>query len=158
MVELPEREIVKTVLNYFAHDSNVRVWRRNVGAAQTKNGNYVRFGVAGQSDIEGVIREIRCPYCGRLTGRGVHLEIECKRWGGWLSPAQKVYLGQIQLFGGVALVAIPEPTPTDPTGITALKKRLSAIGKETCLECSETRNRNPQAKRARARNTHSNAE
>lgn len=54
----------------------LRLFRRNIGVARLHGGHVVRFGVPGQSDLWGVTRG------------GVHLEVECKAYGGRLSPDQ----------------------------------------------------------------------
>ena len=136
--DIPEREVVKVVLTVLALNRNIRVWRRNTGALSSKDGKrFVRFGVPGMADVFGIIRTMRCPVCGRLTGTGVHLEIECKRYGGRLSPAQKDFLATIHKYGGKTLVAIPKPTVADPTGFRAIYEDLARLDKETCVECSE---------------------
>lgn len=136
--DIPEREVVKAVLNVLALNRNIRVWRRNTGALPADNGKrFIRFGVPGMSDIFGIIQTMRCPVCGRLTGRGVHLEIECKRYGGRLSQAQKDFLATIKKYGGKTLVAIPNPTDEDPTGFRAIYEVIARLDKETCVECSK---------------------
>lgn len=137
IVALPEREVVKFVLGFFAFDKNVRLWRRNVGAIQVRESGFVRFGEPGQSDIFGLIREARCPFCHRLTGAGVHLEIECKAVGGRLSPAQIEYQKEIRKYGGIAITAIPKPTPDDPTGFNSLTKSLQTLSEIPCAKCAE---------------------
>lgn len=133
-VILPEKQIVNAVKHYFALDPNVRVWRRNTGAVESQN-RFVRFGEPGMSDFFGIVREVRCPRCGKILRRGVHLEIECKRYGGRLTAEQKNYLETVKKMGGIAVVAIPYPTETDPTGFASLKTTLRSVSSERCDKC-----------------------
>lgn len=135
IVNLPEREVVRAVQNHFAMNRNVRIWRRNTGAVETGN-RFIRFGVPGMSDFFGIIRRMVCPECGRVTATGVHLEIECKRHGGRLTPQQKEYLAEIRKMNGIAIVAIPKPTESDPTGLAELHRLLDSVDRELCGHCS----------------------
>lgn len=136
VVRLPEREVIRAVQNHFSDNRNVRVWRRNTGAVE-KDRRFIRFGVPGMSDFFGIIRKMICPKCGRVVGRGVHLEIECKRYGGRLTQQQKDYLNMIRKMDGIALVVAPFPTESDPTGFQAVHKQLDTIDREVCYQCSE---------------------
>lgn len=134
--DIPEREVVKFVMNTLEYNPNIRIWRRNTGALSADHGKrFIRFGVPGMSDLFGIIGYIRCPKCGRLTGRGVHLEIECKRYGGKLSQAQKDYLATVENLGGITLVAIPKPTESDPIGFRAIENELSRLDISVCEAC-----------------------
>ena len=138
IVRLPEREVVRAVQNFFALSRNVTVWRRNTGAVTADYCNrtrFVRFGEPGMSDVWGIIRRMTCPKCGRVTRTGVHLEIECKRYGGRLTAEQKRYLEKIRQMGGVAMVAVPCPTDSDPTGFQALRELLATADREVCTSC-----------------------
>ena len=137
---VPEKDVVKAVLNFFALDRNVRVWRRNTGAVTADYGGkrrLVRFGTPGMSDVSGIIGRMTCPVCGRITRRGVRLEIECKKVGGRLSEFQKAFLDTIRKMGGVTLVAVPCPTELDPLGFGAIRKDLESVDKELCDDCSK---------------------
>lgn len=139
IIVLPEREVVRAVQNFFAFSRNVNVWRRNTGAVTADYGNrkrFVRFGVPGMSDLFGIIRKMTCPKCGRVVGRGVHLEIECKRYGGRITAEQKEYMGKIREMGGVAILAVPCPSDSDPTGFQALREKLATVDQEVCSDCS----------------------
>lgn len=139
IVRIPEREVIRAVQNFFALNRNVRVWRRNTGAVTADYGSrrrFVRFGEPGMSDLFGIIRRMTCPECGRVTRTGVHLEIECKRYGGRLTAEQKRYLEDTRRMGGVAVVAVPRPTDSDPTGFKALREMLAGVDREVCSECS----------------------
>lgn len=143
--EIPESEVVKMVMRHFYFDPNVRLFRRNVGAIQ-KDKRFIRFGHPGQSDIEGVIRVQTCPHCGKVTGRGVHLEIECKRCGGKLSENQRIYLETMRQMGAVTVVAIPYPNKQDPTGFRAIREALDNVIHKMCPSCSERLNGNQPVK------------
>lgn len=57
---------------------DLRLFRRNIGAARMRGDFVVRFAIPGQCDLYGILR----------GGRG-HLEIELKGVGKPLSPVQK---------------------------------------------------------------------
>jgi hypothetical protein len=82
------------------------VWRQNVGVARYKGEfehasgrfahlkieeRFVRYGVTGLSDINGMVND------GRI------LAIECKEPGYRPSPEQAAYLEIVKRFGGIAL-------------------------------------------------------
>ncbi len=72
-----------------------RVWRRNVGVAV--RGDYrVRFGVAGEADVTGIIY---------ICGHGHRLEIEVKAPGDKLSPDQISFREMIRDHGGIFIEA-----------------------------------------------------
>lgn len=138
---IPEREVVKAVFRFLECNTNIKVWRRNTGALKADGKRFIRFGQPGMSDIYGIIRRIRCPKCGKLVGSGVLLEIECKRYGGKLSEAQKSYLATVKKYGGVTLVAVPKPTDEDPLGFRAIERDLHNLDYEYCFKCSKITNR-----------------
>lgn len=133
-MEIAERDVVKFVMNYFAFNKNVTVWRRNTGALPVGK-RFIRFGAPGMSDIYGIVRRTVCPICGRAVRYGVHIEIECKKYGGRLSAAQKDYLAEITQMNGKAVVAIPKPTQNDPTGFKAISTTLASLETDTCKSC-----------------------
>jgi hypothetical protein len=50
-------------------------WRQNVGAAFTQRGQFLRFGVAGQSDILGIKKTLITPeMVGQYIGAGIAIE------------------------------------------------------------------------------------
>ncbi|MGI5831401.1 MAG: hypothetical protein ACOX6D_02550 [Thermoguttaceae bacterium] len=132
---IPEKEVVNAVQNHFDAEPNVKVFRRNVGAV-TLDDRFVKFAQAGQADLWGIIKELRCPHCGDVLATGVHLEIECKSATGRLTPAQNEFLKFIRNSGGVAVIAQPVPTADDPTGFRTLKTTLASVDKEVCQSCS----------------------
>lgn len=71
----------------------IYAWRQNTGAAKTKSGRFVKFGMPGTPDIVGMLPG------GRFLG------IECKRPnGGRQSPAQKLFQANTDANNGVYLL------------------------------------------------------
>lgn len=70
-----------------------RIWRVNTGAGQMASGRFVRFGVAGQSDISGIYRD------------GRRIEIEVKAARGRPSEQQRAWAKMIGEMGGLYLLA-----------------------------------------------------
>lgn len=89
---IPEAAIVAEVLRRLGTDPRCRVWRQNTGALRVGN-RLIRFGVPGQADITGILRD------------GRRLEIECKAAHGRQSEAQRNYQRMIEFFGGVYILA-----------------------------------------------------
>ncbi len=92
-----ESEILQEVLRDVGSRADVRVWRQNTGAARTKSGAVVRFGLPGQADITGIA------YIG--DGYGIRLEIEVKSATGRPSPEQLHWGALIETFGGIYIIA-----------------------------------------------------
>lgn len=61
------------------HLPHLRVFRRNIGAAKTRRGNFISFGITGQADTYAI------------CDGGRHIEIELKALHGRLSAEQKVW-------------------------------------------------------------------
>lgn len=103
---LPERErdIQHDILKAWGAHPRIRLWRANVGvgwfadsepARKTDAGAYpVKFGVAGQADVSGVI----APW-------GRRLEIECKSAAGVQSAEQKTFQRVVEAMGGLYVLA-----------------------------------------------------
>lgn len=91
---MSEHELVQSILLEFGALPNVRLFRRNTGAAKRRGGGLVRFGLPGMSDITGI-----------LAPSGKVIEIECKTSTGRLTQAQENWLAMIRKFGGIAVVA-----------------------------------------------------
>ena len=70
-----------------------KFWKRNTGAFQTDQGHYIKYGLVGAADIEGLL----------VTGR--HVEIECKTGAGKQSEAQCNFEAMILRFHGVYILA-----------------------------------------------------
>jgi hypothetical protein len=84
--------LVNAVLEYLRL-RGILAWRNNTGATRMPSGGYVRFGVKGMPDIQGIL----------IDGR--FLAIECKTGKGRLSPEQKACMDNINGRGGLAFVA-----------------------------------------------------
>ena len=93
-------DLVKAVLAYLkiAHPRGVW-WPANVGAVQVGK-RFVRFGVPGMSDIQGVFASTDG---GHWHGRAVF--VECKAAKGKQSPAQKVFQDAVEAAGGLYILA-----------------------------------------------------
>lgn len=95
---MTERQIQNEILRTFGTRPDMRLWRANVGVARLGGprrggGRVVRFGLAGQADLTGILPN------------GLRLEIEVKSTGGGQSPEQCRYQAMIQRFGGVYVLA-----------------------------------------------------
>lgn len=84
-------ELIQHALAVLGQRHDIRLWRRNVGAARSKNGRLVRFGLRGEPDIDGI-----------LEG-GYRLAAEAKGAGDRLRPAQQVFLRMVASMGGCAI-------------------------------------------------------
>lgn len=89
----PESQVLIEVLLAIGSRPDCRVWRANTGAARTRDGRLVRFGLKGQADILG------------LTTTGRFLAIECKSATGRLRPEQIAFCDMVERFGGLYIVA-----------------------------------------------------
>lgn len=92
-----ERDIQQAILLELGKRPNVRLWRNNAGAAKSKGGRLVRFGIPGQGDLSGLLR-LHC-------GLGVRLEVEVKSADGVQSKKQRAFQRMIQRFGGCYVLA-----------------------------------------------------
>lgn len=90
-----EADVLKAVMGFLKLHPRVGwVRRMNVGATETQDGRYIKFGFTGCSDIIGQMKD------------GRFLAIEVKREvGGKASEAQLAFIYTIQRHGGVAGVA-----------------------------------------------------
>lgn len=122
-IVLPESKVLKAIEKYFAFDKDIMLRRRNVGGAM-KGNRFIKFGNAGESDLWGIVKCVKCPRCGEMLGEGVHVEIEVKRYKGKLSPLQCDYLRKVYNMGGIAILAEPLPSPEDPSGIDTMLNKL----------------------------------
>ena len=81
-----EKEVQAEILKWLNSRPNIWAWRRPVGMMrwQNKRGGqrFSRFGMSGQSDIEGVVKvKLRLGISTLESEVAVHLEVECKRMG-----------------------------------------------------------------------------
>jgi len=127
-----EKNIYSAVENAFHGDDNIMVHRVNTGAAKVSN-RFIRFGVPGQSDFSGIIKELRCPVCRKLTGSGVRLEIECKTPSGRLTGHQKTWINKINGMNGIAFVF--HPKTIDELFVSNVRKVLAREIYKACANC-----------------------
>jgi hypothetical protein len=92
-----EAEIQGDILLALGSRPDVRLWRANAGAAATPAGRVVRFGVAGQGDLTGLLR--------LPGGVGARLEVEVKREDGRQTIEQKTFQHVVEKFGGCYVLA-----------------------------------------------------
>ena len=127
---MSESQFQKEILKAFKDDPNIKIFRRNIGGTKKENGDYVRYGEAGQSDLYGWIVEHRCPFCNRLQ-EGTHFEIELKSADGKLTDKQKNWLEMVARNNGIAIVL--RPIESDPVGLRERICRL--LERQRCATC-----------------------
>ena len=127
---MSESEFQRHVLAAFKDDPNIKIFRRNVGGMKDDNGDYVRFGEAGQSDLWGWIVAYRCPSCNRLL-EGIHFEIELKSGNGKLTEKQKNWLLFVAKNNGIAIEL--RPIETDPVGL--YRRICQLLYRSACSVC-----------------------
>lgn len=89
---MTEAQIQSAILRTFATRTDMRLWRNNSGVARGRN-RIVRFGIAGQADLSGILPD------------GRRLEIEVKGPDGRQSLEQLNFQVMIRRFNGVYVVA-----------------------------------------------------
>ena len=87
-------ELVKDILREFGARTDLRIWSQNTGAARTKTGQVVKFGIKGQADLSGVM----------LPG-GRRIEIECKTGNATQTKEQIRWQAMIEKYGGLYVLA-----------------------------------------------------
>lgn len=92
------QRLVDDILYAVGSLPNVRLWPRHVGGfaaiGDRLNPKFVRYGIPGESDLQGIIKP---------SGR--YLCIEVKTGSGKLSKAQRAWRDMIIEFGGLHIVA-----------------------------------------------------
>lgn len=88
-----EAVVVRNILQAWGAHPRLRIWRQNTGAAMYKD-RFVKFGVAGQPDIIGV-----------MAPSGRFIAIECKSDTGKQSDEQKAWETMFRSYGGVYILA-----------------------------------------------------
>lgn len=92
---LEHNQLMDDILFKVGSLPNVRLWPRVVGTARSfGSGNVIKFGIDGESDLDGIIGPM-----------GKKLSIEVKTGRGKLSKAQQTYKNMILKFGGVYIEA-----------------------------------------------------
>jgi predicted Zn-ribbon and HTH transcriptional regulator len=127
---MQESEFQKHILAAFDGDDIVKMYRRNVGGLTDKNGQFIRFGQVGQSDLWGWIVEHRCPFCNRAQF-GTHFEIEVKSDKGKPTAAQLAWLNMVAQNNGIAILIHPERN--DPIGLR--ERVLKMLIGQKCPQC-----------------------
>lgn len=104
------------------------VWRCNTGAtkiegSEGRRARFVRYGLPGQADIQGVIR----PW-----GTALQIEVKTDRVGSRQSPAQEAVEALIDTMGGVYFVARSgaEARTLYLEALAELERRFGAGGEE----------------------------
>lgn len=90
-----EADVLKAVLTYLRVVRRWHAERRNAGGG-LRNGRPVRAGEAGAADLSGTIPP--------PLAQGRRLEVEVKRPGGKLRPAQAAWLEMMRATGALCLV------------------------------------------------------
>lgn len=94
----PHTQLVNGCLLEISKLPWVRVWKNHRGQAQTIRGQWMNFGIPGQADITGIVKNER-------TGHGIRTEIECKTGTGRQEPDQINFERMILKMGGQYRVA-----------------------------------------------------
>lgn len=89
----PESVVQGEILRVYANHPRVCLWRQSTGAARI-GGRFVRFGLKGQADLQGVI-----------APSGQALFIECKSARGVQSPEQRTFQRLVEKHGGLYVLA-----------------------------------------------------
>lgn len=103
---MTEKQTQNAILRAFGTLSALRLWRANVGAAQIGR-RVVRFGIAGQADLTGILPD------------GRRLEIEVKSATGRQTAAQQAFQEMIERFHGVYILA---------KSVDDVRRQLAAVG------------------------------
>lgn len=88
----PESLILRDCIQWL-HVKKIFCWRNNSGSYKAENGNYIRYGFVGSSDIIGILPD------GRFLG------IECKAAKGKLTEHQEVFKSKVENSGGIYIMA-----------------------------------------------------
>lgn len=89
------QQLVSDIINFAGALPNVRVWPRVVGVGRAlKTNNVIRYGLMGESDIDGIIAPL-----------GKRLSIEVKTGKAIRTPQQKRFAEMIIKFGGLYVLA-----------------------------------------------------
>jgi len=102
--------ILRAILAEYGTRPDMRIWPASVGAARY-GGRLVRFGVAGQADLTGILRlrmATTCPRCEAVFYRphdGVRLEVEVKAGADTQRREQGDYEKMVTRFGGIYVLA-----------------------------------------------------
>lgn len=97
-LKVPEKDVVRSILQRYVRDPRIKVWRANCGAGQFvygggKKSQFMKFGLKGQGDISG------------LLNNGRRVEIEAKGSTGRQEPDQIAFQQMIEQYGGLYILA-----------------------------------------------------
>jgi hypothetical protein len=100
-----EAKTLRDILLKVGGKKHVRLFRNNVGFAQTSTGSFIKFGLCpGSSDLIGITKvKITKDMVGQEIGVFTAIEVKDKK--GRLSKIQQNFIRVIKLFGGIAGVA-----------------------------------------------------
>lgn len=116
---MTEAAIQSEIHRVIGSRADVRLWRRNIGAARDpRTYRLIRFGFPGQADLSGIWR--------RPDGAGIRLEIEVKGPRGRLTDKQRQFGEMIDRLGGVYIVA--RSVEDVEKGLNAYARKVSAQG------------------------------
>ena len=103
-----ESILLKRILLALNSRKDVRVFRNNVGVAQTANGSVIRYGLmVGSGDLIGW-KTHRVTESDVGKDLAVFVSVEVKTSTGRVSDAQKIWMEQVNKHGGIAIVARDE--------------------------------------------------
>lgn len=88
------QKLVDDLLFAFGSRDDVRIWRRDVGGVESANGRYVRYGISGESDLDGVVS----PF-------GLSISVEVKTGTGKLRENQINWKKMKESFGAIHIEA-----------------------------------------------------
>jgi len=94
---MTESQIQAKILFALGRRPDVRIFRNNVGAFKTANGNFQKFGLCvGSADLIGWVT---------VNGRAIFLSVEVKTETGTPSDEQETWLKNVKRMGGIAFIA-----------------------------------------------------
>lgn len=103
---MSEKKTQNDILRAFGTIPQLRLWRANVGVARIDR-RIVRFGIAGQADLTGILPD------------GRRLEVEVKSATGRQTARQKDFQDMIERFHGVYILA---------RSVEDMRRQLAAAG------------------------------
>ena len=128
-----ESEVQAGIMAYLSTRSDFYCWRANTSAGIAQSGQFMRSGMPGAADIQGVLAPI-----GHFVG------IEVKREsGGKLSDDQKRWGENVARHGGIYIVArsiadVEDALPNTGVKVTKLtKQRVYSKGPSDLCTCTK---------------------
>jgi hypothetical protein len=130
--KVSESEFQQWVLDAFAFDDNILLWRSNTGVAKIDDKRFVRFGKVGQADLTGIVKHYLCPTC-QASQNGVRLEIELKVGKNKPTEYQMNWLKKMAGYNAITMILYP----TDDDPIQLRKRVTNMILSMECPKCVE---------------------